>query len=461
MRTTSEQARSSSLPAGWPADSPPRSSVLDVAPEGICGGTYEDLLSIVQRTCAAYPMEPAALVRRVIAPLTVPPGGKWLQKGDKRYFSLVNGTGVVAERWSDALERLTLRNDLHLRTLLPLRGMVPSWNLLRGDELYCPECYREDEHLTRPRYHRLLWCIACVRACPLHRTLLRSGFACRQSGSFEHWRPGISQISGERLATRAATIAPRHMVETSTLVAELLDDIHEGPDIFELGSSAPRFLAHAAESLDGGLMAQQAKRLEMSEGKLRAWMAETNRPSLLELTQVARVFECSISDILLGNKILFRANTVPLNITPRPTNKRVQSVRDEDLSEKVLETLRSQECTDPADVAEGFGVSKRHLRKAAPEAYATLVEHCAEAGSERRFAEFMRSYKRLQQQGEYPTRLKVVADVLERTGIVIAHRDDFLAKAHQLSPPAKPRGRPPVAQLVKSKQPRHRKKDTG
>ncbi|SAK49396.1 hypothetical protein AWB80_01342 [Caballeronia pedi] len=448
-----EQAPFELVPGGWPDDSPARSALFDVAPEGFCGANYEDLFSLFKRTSVAHLMSPVALARQLIAPLAVPPGRKWLQRGDGRYFALMNGNGVVAAHWSNALERLLLRNDLHLRTLLPLRRLLPSWNLLSAGELYCPECYREDEGANRPRYHRLLWCIRCVQACPLHGTLLRKVPEHERAQYLRDCRlPGVSQQTGGSLASKTTTAAPLHKIETAKLVAELLDDVLHASVIFESNSLVSRFLGYAAECIDGGLVARQAKRLDMPEGRVLAWMAGTARPSLSELLRIARVFECSITDVLFGNKFILKAQSVASHQTPEPNNKRVVLVELEHVSTKILEMLQTQECTDVTAAAESLGFSKYQLRDAAPDAYATLVEHCAEAqarldleSSELRFSEFLRSFMRLQQNGEYPTRAKVAADVFERTGIVIAYYDNFLARAHALSPVAARRGKPPLA----------------
>lgn len=55
----------------------------------------------------------------------------------------------------------------------PLRNLVSPFLLISKNERFCPQCYEADLNAERPMYNRLLWSIACVEACPLHRMLLQ------------------------------------------------------------------------------------------------------------------------------------------------------------------------------------------------------------------------------------------------------------------------------------------------
>jgi hypothetical protein len=175
----------------------------------------------------------------------------------------------IAADWVSALERLTLRNDLRLHTLLPLRNILGSSALLSKFEKFCPRCYRDDECANRPKYNRLLWSIASVDACPIHETLLQPvPYAWQKMRSF--WLPGISRLDGSSLSETSAARANNEQITSARLVAELLDDVHHHPDAFANSNSPSKFLQYAIRMLFNGKGALLANHLGINSRPCRS-----------------------------------------------------------------------------------------------------------------------------------------------------------------------------------------------
>ncbi|WP_321927389.1 TniQ family protein [Paraburkholderia guartelaensis] len=200
----------------------------------------------------------------------------------RRYAFTMNGVTASAIGWVNALERLTLRTDLIRRTLLPLRGLVPRTKLLSEEERFCPSCYRDDEILSRQKYNRLLWSIECVESCPLHGTLLETVPKAPKHKSYTFWLPGLSRIDGTSLANRKARPASDQQIRTARLIAELLDDIHQRPEMFTIGASTGTFLQHAANTLFGGNISRLANHLGVPRSRVYHCYSG-KQPSLLFL----------------------------------------------------------------------------------------------------------------------------------------------------------------------------------
>ena len=97
---------------------------------------------------------------------------------------LLNGTGATAGDWVQALERLTLRNDLSLLTLLCWSEVLPAVRLLRRTRAWCPACYEEWRKANQIAYEPLLWSLEVVKVCCRHQIPLQQRCpspSCRQA----------------------------------------------------------------------------------------------------------------------------------------------------------------------------------------------------------------------------------------------------------------------------------------
>ncbi|WMY11750.1 TniQ family protein [Paraburkholderia phenoliruptrix] len=430
-----------SVPAGWPENCPPRSAFFDISPEGVCGASFEDLYSIFRRTCAAHLMRPFSLAHRALTPLVTAYGCSQMGAVEDHILALMNGAGIVAERWARALERLTLRNDLYLRTLVPLRHLVPMRGLLCTKERYCPQCFRDDETLSRPTYHRLLWAITSVEACPLHGTLLQSEASPRRARNSPHWLPGVSKVTGRSLAEQPSTSASLEKIELARLVAELVEHVQRNPEIFaDSLRSVPLSLHRAVDILFHGVAADFAKHLGVGKGSLHSWMDGSVSPTLSNLVLIAYCCGCTISDILCGAEVCLNKRE-PRGTVQKNSRCRTMRASPEVLNAKLTLLFERDDAAGVRDVAANLGVSYKHLRKIAPEGYSALVQRRADnilrrchENSDLRFLEFYRSFKALQKDGIYPSRRKVLRDVFLRTGLHIRFSDEnFVRRAHALS----------------------------
>ncbi|WP_284508074.1 TniQ family protein [Caballeronia sp. GAOx1] len=442
-----EDVALASLPGGWPDGSPARSAFFDVVPEGLCSASFEDLYSVFRRTCAAYNMRPYSLARKALAPLVTPNGCSQLRVADDRTLALMNGAGEIAERWIGALGRLTLRSDLRMRTLLPLRNLVPMRGLLSASDRFCPQCFRDDETSNRPKYHRLLWTMTSVEACPLHGMLLQSeGNVLRARGDF-HWLPGVSIVTGHSLAAEPSFEATSEKLEAARLVAKLLDDVHRRPEIFETTAAALGTALHrAVERLFCGVAAHFAKHLGVSKGTLHGWMSGDACPTLPAMVHIAYCCGCQIADLLCGNEVMLSKRD-PFARHSKTARTRKAALSPVSLDASLTLALESDEDFCAKKVAANLGMCHKYLRKIAPESYAALVQRRNDMISqersknvELRFEEFYRSFESLRDKGIYPSRRKVAQDVYERTGLRLRFADSvFVRRAQRASNSRPPR----------------------
>ncbi|SAK49387.1 hypothetical protein AWB80_01341 [Caballeronia pedi] len=435
-----EENGSACLPGGWPEGYPPRSALFDVEPEGVCGASFESLYSVFRRTSAAHLMRPFTLANRSVTPLFGPSKNSASHYAEEWSLSVMNGVGKLTERWLVALSQLTLRNDLYLHTLFPLRHLIPYKGLLCRRERFCPDCFRDDERTKRPKYHRLLWAITCVEACPLHGTLLQEEAKIESRRNYPYWLPGVARTTGRSLSELPSVPAPPVKIRIAKLVADLLDDVHRNPEAFRDSVCAiPSFLWYATDFLFDRIPAHFANHIGVTKSSLHGWMTGKNLPSLPRLSLIAHCCGCTLPDVLLGNKV-FLKKIERYDQAPKTPRRASESMTDEEIIQALDDSIERDDDESAFEIARRLGLNHRRVKKLAPDRWAMLVQrrirrrtHRRVANEDYRFSLFYQSFKDIQDRGVYPSRRLVAEDVFKRTGVALRFTDRFLQRAHVLS----------------------------
>jgi hypothetical protein len=428
------------VPGGWPDGAPPRAAFFGLTPAGHDGESFESLSSYFRRLSGRHGILPRSLAYRTVVPLfSIATRHNHKALSASCYGLGMDGLSRLSAEWVGALERLMLRADLHLRTLLPLRNCVPTFALISQRERCCPRCYEEDLQLGRQIYNRLLWSVGCVDACPRHGILLQVVPAPKRKLKPPFWLPGSGYDLGE---------IPRHpateqQVQSARLVAQLLDDVHRFPTLLLKCRSAGTFLQHAVDTLFDGKSAHFAKHLGICKSELHGWMNSKNRPTLARLTLIAFCCGCDISDVLRGNKVRLRKvnRTSP---TTRLTKKtRAGAARPtEELQEDLKKLVDANMQITLRAAARLLDVSERYLRRIAPEVTKLLVAKGREARhtksvrtSEQRFEYFQQAFQQLTRNNEYPALYKLRVLVYDKTGIKLGYKEshNFFLRIRQLN----------------------------
>ncbi|MGT2469325.1 TniQ family protein [Paraburkholderia terrae] len=413
------------LPGGWPEDAPPRSILFSLAPYGCSGEDRENLGSYLTRLSDSHGMARWTLTNRIIGPAAEELFGISSDRmardiGRADYSVKVSSTTEQAYQWAHTLNRLTLRTNLQLCTLLPLKELVSPFLLLSDKRRFCPSCYKDDVQKERDCYDRLLWSIDAVTACPLHRLKLvnrpklkRRPFVFGPANA-----PSVEVAANTKFMESAALLpASDYEVESARLIAELLDDAVVFPDAGYSASAQSAFLTHAVDTLFNGKSARFAAHLRVNKSQVHGWVKGQIRMSLPRLALVAYCCGCAIADILLGNKVM-------LSIRPAPQcqNRRLiasggdgaKRPRD-DLRRELDELIRDGRVTNATEAARALGVSSKFLRENFPGEQALLVQSGRELVKARRkeamvaFDQvYLSEHRALCDAGVYPARRLVI-----------------------------------------------------
>ena len=161
----------------------------------------ESLTSYVCRLANEHHVSLGTLVQYIIAPRIDKP---YITTGQSRsissflrYADPMNGNGLIASDWVDALNALTLREDLSFLTLLVGTNALSHRGLLQPVRQWCSLCYDEWQRLGTAVYEPLLWSVNAVTVCPKHGCLLDK--CCPYCSSTLPWlawssRPGYCSL---------------------------------------------------------------------------------------------------------------------------------------------------------------------------------------------------------------------------------------------------------------------------
>ncbi len=106
-----------------------------------------------------------------------------------KHTTALNGSGVMALDLVQALQKLTLRENLCFLTLQTWCKLFPSRNLLRPVRAWCPICYQEWYEKKQLIYEPLLWSLDVVEICPYHNyKLIVECSHCHQKNTTLAWR---------------------------------------------------------------------------------------------------------------------------------------------------------------------------------------------------------------------------------------------------------------------------------
>lgn len=412
------------LPGGWPEGAPPRSTLYSLPPYGCSGEDRENLGSYISRLSSAHDMARWTLTKRIIGPAAEELFGVSSDRmardvGRADYSVRVSSTTEQAYQWAHTLNRLTLRTNLQLCTLLPLKGLVSAFLLLSDKRRFCPRCYKDDVQKKRDCYDRLLWSIDAVTACQLHRLrLVNRPKLKRQPRVFGRANEPSGEAAANIKSMESAALLPAsdYEVESARLIAELLDDAVVFPDAGYSASAQSAFLTHAVDTLFSGKFAHFAAHLRVNKSQVHGWVKGQIRMSLPRLVLVAYCCGCAIADILLGNRVMLSLRPVPQCQNRRLIANGGGGAKrpKDDLRRELDELIRDARVTNATEAAKALGVSSKFLRANFPSEQALLVQSGGDLAKARRKEEvitfdqvYLSEHKALCDAGVYPSRRRV------------------------------------------------------
>ena len=179
---------------------PKRSRLYFLKPIGVETPYTESLSSYLTRLAQEHCVTPKKLIMGEIAPLIMGDNyhSEMLSKNVSTIFGnsdakpALNGMRDMTRSLVNALENLTLRQDLKFLSCLTWKGIIKERGLFRQNKAWCPHCFEQLRTEKMPIYEPLLWSFKDVNFCPQHHCRLSD--RCPQCDSYLKAISNTSQL---------------------------------------------------------------------------------------------------------------------------------------------------------------------------------------------------------------------------------------------------------------------------
>lgn len=419
---------------------PSRSQLYPIEPLGLRTPFTESLTSFISRLAMAHCLPPGILMERLLTPVVGKThGGANLHK-IYPFTGALNGAGEMAKNLVNALETLTLRNDLCLLTMLPWSKFFPHRHLLRTERAWCSVCYQDWASKRRIIYEPLLWSLEAIQVCSLHRRrLVQHCPHCHKKNYPLAWnsRPGfcskcqewLGASSEDELPGQEESLGEESVFEiwSANTVGEFIASTPDSPFYLTNDRIAKAFSIYVDHLAEGNI-AELARQLKIPKNTLWLWCQGNNRPTFTKLVEACFRLRVSLSEFLMADPPLKKCQEVKLlPVKCQPTSRAGAQFWDLQAIRIYLEeTLGIDKQPYPSleEVARILGRDRRTLVKHFPELcraiaarylnqrQANKLQAIAQCCEEVRQAAF-----KLHEQGIYPSEARIT-ELLTKPGFL-------------------------------------------
>jgi transcriptional regulator with XRE-family HTH domain len=417
---------------------PSRSRLYQLEPVGIGTPLVESLTGYISRLAQAHSVLPGVLMERELVPFV-----KKTNKNDSSEYltsragvfsrtATLNSMGYMAANWVEALETLTLRQDIRFLTMLTWANIFPSRGLMRSKWAYCPSCYEEWHSSDQVIYEPLLWAINQVKVCLRHHCFLQFRcFRCSQTLSPLGWnsRPGycskcktwLGIFSDVNLSNNKTLNEKEWQIQKWIIQA-----------IGELIAAAPRLpfspdekiiakaFSNYITKLSQGNIAAFARLLNIPKNTVWMWCNGKALPSMDIIVKIYPKLGISLLDSLnldFNNIDYGYINKLPQ--TQQSVNRTVKSRKSfntQRIQHALEESLKSEQCPPPSMIEVGRLLEydpsflRKHfsdLCRAISARYTNYQETCYKQKIEQLCLEVKQAAIALHAQGLYPSNTRV------------------------------------------------------
>ena len=363
-----------------PLQVPPRSTLFHLEPIGIGTPYVESLSGYIARLAKEHFLSTRHLMAKIVAPLICKPNIINDKGNFKRHARAMNGLGVTATDLIRVLQKLTLRDDLQLTTMVPWAGVLPLRFLIKPIRAWCPECYEEWQASNKAVYEPLIWALAPVTACCKHYIYLDD--TCPYCGHQQHHlssgsRPGhcfrctrwLGRIS-EGVPRNHVTIAGGEL-EWQRWVYKNIGEILALSSLANLQARAnfAKGLAKQIDTISYGRINDFSLLLSVDGHTVRQWLKGKQLPTLEMLLQVSARLNQSLVELLcIGTAI------EPLTMTENPSPIKASLSKSnegpinwEEARERLQLALEEFPPRGVEPIAQQIGISKETLKRRFPE----------------------------------------------------------------------------------------------
>jgi len=401
---------------------PTRSRLFPLEPIGIGTPYVEGLTSYLTRLAEVHTVHLSILASKEIKPV-IPKIYKSKDLfGIKHHTGSVNGTGTIATDVVQALEKLTMREDLISLTLLRWSHVFPQRQLNRHVKAWCPACYQNWYSNNQTIYEPLIWSFQTVNICLKHKISLQTycpNCLCELPPLANSSRIGYCSNCEQWLGKEIPT--DTFILEKEKWQVWIINNLGS---ILATSSNMPiiarekvaQSLSMCIEQTTQGNIAAFARLIGLPRNQVWMWSKSQVSPQLLALLKICYVFKLSLLEFLTEDNLEVNCSGDVQFINQHKIELKGR-ITDFASVEESLKLISSQSQEKPPSltaVAKQLGVNRRTLTRRFPELCQAISCKYIEYKKTRRLetiqkctCEIEKAVVELNRQGIYPSESNV------------------------------------------------------
>ena len=401
---------------------PKRSYLHHLPPVGVGTPLVESLTSYLARLADSHSVSLGVLVAQEIRAV-VP---KNYQSRDlfciKDRTSAANGTGVIARDLVQALEKLTLRDNLISLTLLKWSPVLSQRKLTRSVKAWCPACYQEWNSKNQIIYDPLLWSFHTINICPHHHLALQTRcLHCHQellplaTNSKPGYCSNCSQWLGQSIPSNSSILKDKNW--QTWVINNLGGILAHSPNLSTIAKEkVAQSLQLCIEKTTQGNIAAFARLIEFPKNQVWMWSKGQVLPQLSTLLRICHYLKLPLLTFLTEDNFQINYSGNEKGIIHNKIKPNSPKF-DLTVAEESLNLILSQPQDPPPSltaVAKQLGFHRRTLTRRFPQLCqaisARYLEHRTSQYLQKMQqcrAEIEQAVIELRQQGVYPSESNV------------------------------------------------------
>lgn len=289
----------------------------------------ESFRSYLQRLAYAHNLKPRALLEALLDRFAW--DGPMFDLAFLLKFWDVHGSGSVGAGIRSRIEQAT-STALFGSWFSSISELVAGQHLtVLGAGRYCPVCVREGD-----AHGHLLWEVACVHVCPIHKVHLREAAICEAPEAQRlkiNARPKLPHVCSTcgSIGFKCITQLPEPASSSELWVAEQVGRLLEQPPGRTSGWSALKLRQGLRELVDavyrGGLVVA-SKSAGLSRASVCTWISGSFRPNFAGLMQLCHHAQADVVELFGGRfarcaDYVEAAKPKPVEGTPDPVRSHI------------------------------------------------------------------------------------------------------------------------------------------
>jgi len=361
------------------------STIYSIEPIGLGTPYVESLTSYISRLAHIHNVKVGVLIKRIIAKELKNESvrNKLYNQGVSTVTQGINGFGDICLDYVQALEKLTVRNDIIYLTMLSWTSIINVRKIVDNHRKWCSACLDEWKKQERPIYEPLIWYLRGSKYCTMHKNRLSEKcWNCSKKLMYLHGeiRMGYCQYCQEWLGKTKNYKIKEAQCHVTSKEKALVNDygllLEMAPKILEVPLKYKSIIIIKEIKDELGIYVKElAEFFLVSPSSIFGWLNGRKYPSIDSLFEFSYHSNVKLYNLLTEEISQYKEemNNLMLIIKAKDSKKKMniknRQFKKSSLKDVLEKELESTESKSLADIRIKYGYASVTIKKHFPNLY--------------------------------------------------------------------------------------------